>query len=101
MILYMGLANFGDAMFEAIVVVFLIRTVDVPTGVAGVLMAAISIGGIVGATIAVSIGRRFGSARAAALRDGRIAFYIAFPSHSFGVQALHYSSWEGSSISLA
>jgi MFS family permease len=61
--LYMGLGNLGDAMFEAIVIVFLVRTVGASPGIAGGLVAAISLGGILGALLAAPIGRRFGTAR--------------------------------------
>jgi predicted MFS family arabinose efflux permease len=62
MTLYAGLGNFGDAMFEAVVVVFLIRTVGVSAGAAGGLVGVISLGGILGAMVSVRIGRRFGTA---------------------------------------
>ncbi len=65
--LYAGLANFGDAMMEAVVIVFLVHSVGVGAGTAGGLMAAISLGGIVGTLLAVRIGRTLGTARGALL----------------------------------
>jgi len=63
MTLYAGIGNFGDAMFEAIVVVFLVRAVRVDAGLAGSLIAAMSLGGVLGAMVSVRIGRRLGTAR--------------------------------------
>lgn len=61
--LYMGVANFGDCIMEAAVVVFLVKTVGVSAGVAGLLMAATGCGGVIGSLLATRIGRRLGSAR--------------------------------------
>jgi Na+/melibiose symporter-like transporter len=63
MTLYAGAGNFGDAIMESIVIVFLVRTVGLGAGVAGGLVAAISLGGVIGAAVSVRIGRRFGTAR--------------------------------------
>lgn len=60
---YMGAGNFGDSMMEAVVIVFLVRTVKVGPGLAGILAATMGVGGVLGATLATRIGRRVGTAR--------------------------------------
>ena len=60
---YMGAGNFGDCALEAVVIVFLVRTVGVGPGLAGTLVATMGIGGVIGATLATRIGRRLGTAR--------------------------------------
>ncbi len=49
--------------YEAIVVVFLVRTVHVTASTVGVLMAAGGVGGVLGAAVARPLGRRIGTAR--------------------------------------
>jgi predicted MFS family arabinose efflux permease len=62
-IVYMGAGNFGDCAMEAVVVVFLVRTVGVGPGLAGTLVATMGVGGVIGAMLATRIGRRLGTAR--------------------------------------
>jgi MFS family permease len=61
--LYEGMANFGECILNAVVVVFLVRTVGVAAGIAGVLLAAPGAGGVIGSLVAPRIGQRLGSAR--------------------------------------
>lgn len=56
--------NLAANMMEAILVVFLVRTVGVNSGAVGGLMAITSCGGVAGAMAATTIARRFGTARA-------------------------------------
>lgn len=63
---YMGAGNFGDSMLEAVVIVFLVRTVRTGPGLAGILVATMGIGGVCGAMLATRIGLRLGTARALA-----------------------------------
>jgi MFS family permease len=60
---FMGAGNFGDAMVEAVVIVFLVRTVKVGPGLAGVLVATMGVGGVLGAMLATRIGLRLGTGR--------------------------------------
>ncbi|MFC4532242.1 MFS transporter [Sphaerisporangium dianthi] len=57
-------SNLGLMGYQAILVVFLVRDVGLTPGVAGGLMAAMSLGGVAGAAGAAHLCRRFGSARA-------------------------------------
>ncbi|HEY6316010.1 MAG TPA: MFS transporter [Streptosporangiaceae bacterium] len=63
MVAFAGAGNFGDAIMESVVVVYLVRTVGVNAGVAGGLVAAMSVGGVTGAMISGRVARRFGNAR--------------------------------------
>lgn len=62
--LFGALSNLGLIAYQAILVVFLIREVGVGPGTVGVLTAAMSTGGVLGAAVAGRLGRRLGSARA-------------------------------------
>jgi predicted MFS family arabinose efflux permease len=58
-----AVSNIGLIGYQAILVVFLIREVGVSPGVVGGLTAAASLGGLLGASSATALARRFGSAR--------------------------------------
>jgi MFS family permease len=60
---YMGAGNFAECLMDAVMIVFLVRTVGVGAGLAGVLVATLGVGGILGALIATRIGVRFGTGR--------------------------------------
>jgi MFS family permease len=60
---FAGAGNFGDAIMESVVVVYLVRTVGVNAGVAGGLVAVMSLGGVTGAMVSGKIAKRFGNAR--------------------------------------
>ncbi len=64
MMLFGIVANFAIVGYEAIQVVFLVRTVGLSSGSVGALVALSSIGGIVGAFVAGTVSKRLGSARA-------------------------------------
>jgi MFS family permease len=57
------LPNFMLTGYQAILLVFLVRSVAIAPGTAGVLLALASVGGVVGAAFARRIARVFGSAR--------------------------------------
>jgi MFS family permease len=84
-IAYMGAGNFGDSMLEAVVVVFLVRTVKVGPGLAGVLVATIGVGGVSGAMLATRIGLRLGTARGMLLCTALASpFMLLVPATSRG-----------------
>ncbi|TXL87705.1 MFS transporter [Streptomyces sp. IB2014 016-6] len=60
---YGALVNFALLGYQTVQVVFLVRTVGASPSTVGLLLTAGSIGGIVGATAASALGRRFGTAR--------------------------------------
>jgi MFS family permease len=60
---YMGVGNFAECLMDAVMVVFLVRTVGLGAGLAGVLVATLGVGGILGALIATRVGVRLGTAR--------------------------------------
>lgn len=57
-------SNFGLTGYQALMVVFLVRDVHLAPGLVGLLLAAMSAGGIVGAVLATAVGRWCGTARA-------------------------------------
>lgn len=62
--LFGAASNIGLVGYQAVLVVFLVREVGVAPGPVGVLVAVMSLGGIVGAVLATRLGRRLGTARA-------------------------------------
>ena len=61
---FSSLANLALTGVDALIVVFLVRTIGLSSAVAGLVMAALGIGGVLGALVARRLGRRFGTARA-------------------------------------
>ncbi|WP_329560725.1 MFS transporter [Kitasatospora sp. NBC_01266] len=59
-----ALANLAMTAYEAILVVFLVRTVHLPPAAVGLLLAATGVGGIAGAVAAAPLARRLGEPRA-------------------------------------
>ena len=79
MAVYGAASNIGLVGYQAVLVVFLVRTAGLPPGLVGLLIGLASLGGIVGATIATTLARRLGTARAmllAALGAGPPALLI-------------------------
>ncbi|MEU9800804.1 MFS transporter [Streptomyces sp. NPDC051000] len=63
MVFYGAIVNLALMGYQAVQVVFLVRTVEITPGTVGLVLIAGSLGGILGAMLAQSIGRRFGTAR--------------------------------------
>ncbi len=75
-----GAANLVLTGYNAIVVVFLVRGVGLSPGTAGVLIAAGSTGGVLGALLAPKLARSIGSARALLLcKVGTTPFGLLIP----------------------
>lgn len=55
--------NFALMGYQSILIVFLVRDVGLDSALVGILIAGMSVGGLVGAVIATTIGRRLGTAR--------------------------------------
>ncbi|MEU8261417.1 MFS transporter [Micromonospora sp. NPDC048999] len=62
--LFGAASNIGLTGYQAVLVVFLIRSAGLPAGLVGLLIGLASVGGIVGASLATVLARRLGSARA-------------------------------------
>lgn len=60
---YAALVNFALLGYQAVQIVFLVRTVGVGSFAVGLLVAAGSVGGVVGALTVPMVGRRLGTAR--------------------------------------
>jgi MFS family permease len=61
---FSSLANLALTGVDALLVVFLVRTVGLSSAAAGLVMAGLGVGGVLGALVARPLGRRFGTARA-------------------------------------
>lgn len=57
-------SNIGLIGYQAVLVVFLVRELRLAPGLVGALVAVMSAGGIIGALLATTLGRRCGTARA-------------------------------------
>ncbi|KAB1907894.1 MFS transporter [Micromonospora sp. AMSO31t] len=63
-------SNIGLSGYQAVLVVFLVRSAELPAGLVGLLIGLASVGGLLGAALATGLARRFGSARALLLAGG-------------------------------
>jgi predicted MFS family arabinose efflux permease len=61
---FSSLGNLALTGVDALLVVFLVRSIGLSSGVAGLVMASLGVGGVLGALAARPLGRRFGTARA-------------------------------------
>ena len=86
-----GVANLALTGYQTILVVFLVREVGLNSGTVGLLIATGSVGGVVGAVIAPSLARRFGSARALLLcKVGLSPFGLLIPLTGSGARLAWY-----------
>lgn len=75
-----AVSNIGLIGYQSILVVFLVREVGVSPGVVGGLAAAAAMGGVLGATLATALARRFGSARSLLIAElGAAPFGLLIP----------------------
>ncbi|MDR2986469.1 MAG: MFS transporter, partial [Nocardiopsaceae bacterium] len=61
---FSSVGNLALTGVEALLVVFLVRTVGLSSATVGLVMASLGVGGVLGALVARPLGRRFGTARA-------------------------------------
>jgi MFS family permease len=90
-LIFCALANFGDAIMDAVMVIFLVHTAGLPAGLAGVMVALMGLGGVVGAMLPRLLTRRFGSARAMVLSLAVASpFTLLMPLTAGGAQAAFF-----------
>lgn len=63
MVIWAAVVNFGLTGYDALIIVFLVRGLHLPSGIVGLLIAAGGLGGILGTLAAGSVARCFGTAR--------------------------------------
>jgi MFS family permease len=74
------LANLALTGVDALFVVFLIRTVGLSSGVAGLVMASFGVGGVLGALVAERLAKRLGTARTLLIAvPGGLCFALLLP----------------------
>ena len=77
---FSSLANLALTGVDALLVVFLVRTVGLSSAAAGLVMASLGVGGVLGALVARPLGRRFGTARAMLIAvPGGLCFALLLP----------------------
>jgi predicted MFS family arabinose efflux permease len=77
---FSSLANLALTGVDALLVVFLVRTVGLSSAAAGLVMASLGVGGVLGALAARPLGRRFGTARAMLIAvPGGLCFALLLP----------------------
>ena len=80
MMAFSSLANLALTGVDALLVVFLVRTVGLSSAAAGLVMASLGVGGVLGALVARPLGRRFGTARAMLIAvPGGLCFALLLP----------------------
>jgi predicted MFS family arabinose efflux permease len=60
---FSSLGNLALTGVDALIVVFLVRTVGLSSAATGLVMASLGVGGVLGSLVARPLGRRFGTAR--------------------------------------
>jgi predicted MFS family arabinose efflux permease len=77
---FSSFANLALTGVYALLVVFLVRTVGLSSAAAGLVMASLGVGGVLGALVARPLGRRFGTARAMVTAvGGGLCFALLLP----------------------
>jgi MFS family permease len=77
---FSSLGNLALTGVDALLVVFLVRTVGLSSAAAGLVMASLGAGGVLGALAARPLGRRFGTARAMIIAvPGGLCFALLLP----------------------
>ena len=83
--------NFALMGYQSILIVFLVRDVGLNSGMVGLLVAGMSVGGLLGAVISTTLGRKFGTARsmlATNLAAGPFALLIPLTEPGPGLSLL-------------
>ena len=82
---FSSLANLALTGIDALIVVFLVRTVGLSSASAGLVVASFGVGGVLGALVARPMGRRFGTARAILAADaGGLSCALLLPLTTTG-----------------
>jgi predicted MFS family arabinose efflux permease len=78
--MFSSTANLALTGVDALLIVFLVRTIGLSSGAAGLIVAGSGVGGVTGALVARRLGRRFGTARAMLVADaGGLTFALLLP----------------------
>jgi MFS family permease len=89
MVTWGAVTNMALMGYQAVHVVFLVRTVGLTPATVGLLLSSSSVGGIVGALVATKVGRRFGTARGLLLLQLTTApFALLMPMTTTGLGVL-------------
>ena len=82
---FSSLANLALTGVDALIVVFLVRTVGLSSASAGLVVASFGVGGVLGAIVARPLGRRFGTARTVFVADvGGLSCALLLPLAATG-----------------
>jgi MFS family permease len=77
---FSSLGNLALTGVDALLVVFLVRSVGLSSAATGLVMASLGVGGLLGALVARPLGRRFGTARAMVIAvAGGLCFALLLP----------------------
>jgi predicted MFS family arabinose efflux permease len=77
---FSALANLGLTGVDALIIIFLVRTIGLSAAAAGLAVASFGIGGVTGALVARPLGQRFGTARALLIANiGGLSFSLLLP----------------------
>lgn len=93
LVVYTSAICLGVSGADSLMVVFFIRTVGLTSGVTGVIMALMGIGGLFGAGIATRLVRRYGSARAMLVCRLMLASALLLPLTTRGAGIIFCAGW--------
>ncbi len=93
MVIWGAVINMALMGYQAVQVVFLVRTVGLDPAMVGLLLTSGSAGGVVGASLATRVGRRFGTGRGLLLLQAATApFALLLPMSTIGSGLLLFAT---------
>ncbi|MEV4916459.1 MFS transporter [Streptomyces tirandamycinicus] len=93
MVIWGAVINMALMGYQAVQVVFLVRTVGLDPAMVGLLLTSGSAGGVVGASLATRVGRRFGTGRGLLLLQAATApFALLLPMTTIGPGLLLFAT---------
>ena len=90
---FTAILGLGISSTDSLMIVFYIRTIGITSGLTGVILGLLGIGGLFGAVISARVVRRYGSARAMLICRILLASALLFPLTTRGVGLIFSVGW--------
>lgn len=90
---FTAVLGLGISSTDSLMIVFYIRTIGITSGLTGVILGLLGIGGLFGAVISARVVRRYGSARAMLICRILLASALLFPLTTRGAGLIFSVGW--------